>query len=170
MMQCYHILEYWSHRIHSEPKFKDDTILPPSQWPKSPDPFRIEVHRWYNPTTFSRIEVIGSVLNRSSRMIQYYHILEDWSLRIPFWTEVQGWCNPATFWGTKASGYLYEPNFKDDAIPLHSLGPKSPDLFWTDVRGWYNPSSFSRIKVTRSLLNKIPGMIQSLLILEDRGH
>ena len=38
MIQSYHVLEYQSQWIHSEPRFKDDTILP-SQWPKSPDPF-----------------------------------------------------------------------------------------------------------------------------------
>ena len=103
-------------------------------------------------------------------MIQSYNILGDRSLRIPFWTEVQGWCNPTTFSGTEASGYLSEPKFKDDAILPHSWGPKSLDLFWTDVPGWYNPSSFSMTEVTGSLLDKCPRMIQSLFILEDRGH
>ena len=85
------------HRIHSEPKFKDDTILPHSRWPKF-----TEVQGWYNPATFLMTEVhricselnskddtilppsqwpkfTGSVLNWSSRMIQSYHLLDDQS-------------------------------------------------------------------------------------------
>ena len=160
MMQSYHILGDQSLRIPfwtevqgwcnpatfsgteasgylSEPRFKDDAILPHSRGPKPPYTF----------------------LNRSSRMMQSFHILRDRSLRIPFWTEVQGWCNPTTFSRTEASGYILnkssrmiqsyhileyrihrshsEQNFKHDTILPHSRVPKSLDPFWTKVQGWY---------------------------------
>ena len=117
--QSYHVLEYQSHWIHYEQKFKDDTILPRSRVPKSPDPFWTKVQGWYNPTTFSSTEVTRSILNKSSRMIQSYHVLEYRSHRIHS-----------------------EQNFKDDTILPHSRGPKSPDHFRTNVQGWYNPYFF----------------------------
>ena len=86
------------HRIHSEPKFKDDTILPPS--------------RWLNFTRF--------VLNRSPRMIQSYHLLDDWSSPDPFWIEFQGWYNPGTFSMIKFHRIHFEPKSKDNAILPHS--------------------------------------------------
>ena len=140
------------HRIRSEPKFKDDTILPPSRWPK----------------------FTGSVLNRSPRMIQSCHLLDDRSSPDPFWTEVQGWYNPTTFTGTKIFGYIlnqgsgmmqsyhfhegqdlrihFELRFRDDAIPPHSRGPRPPDTFWTEVQGWCNPTTFTKTKITRSII------------------
>ena len=128
MMQSYHLLDDLSHRIRSEPKFKDDTILPPSRWLKSPDPFWTKFQGWYNPTTFSRTEVTGSILSRGLRMIQSYHILEDWSHRIH-----------------------YGQMSQDDTIPLHSRGPRSPDLLWTDVSGWYKPTATSLLPLTRKV-------------------
>ena len=98
-------------------------------------------------TTFTGAETSGYILDQSSGMMQSDHIHEGCDLWIHF-----------------------EPKFRDDAIPPHSRRPKSPDLFWTDVPGWYNPSSFSRTEVTGSLLDRCPEMIQSLFILEDRGH
>ena len=74
------------HRIHSEPKSKDDTILPPSRWPK----------------------VTGSILNWSPRMIQSCHLLNDRSSPDSSWTEVQGWYNPTTFSMTKITGSLLD--------------------------------------------------------------
>ena len=153
------------HQIHSELKFKDDTILLPSRW----------------------LKFTGSILNQISRMIQSCHLLDDWSSPDPLWTKVQGWYNPTTFSMTKVHRIHSEPEFKDDTIlphyrpkftwslldiclgmiqslliledqglwinlgqvpkddtiPLHSWWPRSPDYFWTYVPGWYNPSSFS---------------------------
>ena len=132
--------------------------------------FRTKVQGWCDPTTFLRTEVTGSILNKSSRMIQSYHILEYWSHQIH-----------------------YEPRFKDDTILLHSRGLKSPNAvkdkcpgiiqphhilddqshriqFRTNVQGWYNPTTFSKTEVTRSILNKSSGMIQSHHILKDRSH
>ena len=147
MMQSYHVLEYQSHRIHSEPKFKDDTILPHSRGPRSPDTFWTEVQGWCNPTTFTGAKTSGYILNRSSGMMQSHHIHGGRDLQIHF-----------------------ELKFKDDAIPPNSWILKSRDLFWVDVPGWYNPSSFSSTEVIGSLLDRCPEMIQSLFILEDRGH
>ena len=83
-------------------------------------------------------EAFGYTLNRSSRMMQSHHILEDRSHQITF-------------------GQIS----RDDRIPLHSRGLKSLDHFWTNVPRWYNPSSFSRTEVTGSLQDKCLGMIQS---------
>ena len=113
------------HRIRSKPNFKDDTILPPSRWPK----------------------FTGSVLNRSPRMIQSCHLLDDRSSPDPFWTKIQGWYNPTTFLMTEVT----------------------LDTFWTEGQGWYNPTTFLMTEVTGSLLDICPGMIQSLFILQDRG-
>ena len=170
MIQSYHLLDDWIspdpfwnevqgwynpttflmtevHRIRSEPKSKDDTILPPSRWPN----------------------FTGSVLNRSSRMIQSYHIHRDRDLQIhfeprfrddailplsrgprppdTFWTEVQGWCNP----------------------PL-SRGPRPPDTFWTEVQGWCNPTTFMGAETSRYILNRGSRMMQSHHIHEERSH
>ena len=108
------------HWICSEPKSKDDTILPPSRWPK----------------------FTGSVLNRSPRMIQSFHLLDDRSSRM-----IQS-CyilDDRGHWIT--SGHMSQ----DDTIPLHSQGPRSLDHFRVCVKGWYNPTSFSRIEVPGSL-------------------
>ena len=142
MIQSYHILKDQSHRIHSEPKFIDDTILLRSRVLESSDPFWAEVHGWYNPTTFTGTEASGYILNKSSGMMQSHHIHGDRSLQIHF-----------------------EQKFKDDTIPLHSRRPKSLDHFRTSVQGWYNPNTFSRTKVTGSVLDKCPRMIQYLFIL-----
>ena len=107
-------------RICSEPKFKDDTILPPSRWLKSLDPFWIEVHGWYNPTTISMTQVTGSILNWSSWMIQSYHILDDRGHLI-------------------TSGHMS----RDDTIPLHSRGLRSLAHFRASAQGWYNPTATS---------------------------
>ena len=150
---------------HIRTKSKDDAILPRSRLPKSPDPFwtkvwgwcnpttfsSIEVvgsilkkvHGWYNPTMFLRTEVTGSILNKISRMIQSYYVLEYWS----------HWIHS-------------ELKFKDDTILPHSQVPKSSDPFWTKVQRWYNPTTFSNTEVTGSILNKISRMIQSYHILE----
>ena len=90
------------HRIHSEPKFKDDTILPPSRWPK----------------------FTGSVLNRSPRMIQSCHLLDDRSSPDPFWTKVQRWYNPSTFSMAEVHRIRSKPNSKDDTILPPSQWPK----------------------------------------------
>ena len=155
MIQSHHILDNRSHRIdygiispyHFRTKSKDDAILPRSRVPKSPDPFWTKVQGWYNPTTFLSTEVTGSVLNKISRMIQSYHILEYWSHRISS-----------------------EQKFKDDTILPYSQVPNSPDSFWTKVQGWYNPTTFSSTEVTRSILNKSSRMIQSYHVLECRSH
>ena len=84
MIQSYHVLEYRSHRIHSEQKFTNDTILPRSRGPKSLNPFWTKVQGWYNPTTFSRIKVTGSILDRCPGMIQSLFILEDRGHQITF--------------------------------------------------------------------------------------
>ena len=104
MIQSYHHLDDRSHQVHYEPRFMDDTILPPSWWPKSPDPFWTEVHRWYNPTTISMTEVTGAILNRGSRMIQSYHHL-----------------NVRSHW------IHSELRFTDDTILPRSWVQKSPD-------------------------------------------
>ena len=147
MIQSHHILKDRSHQIHSELKFMDYTIPPPSREPNPSDLLWTEVHGWYNPTTFLRTEVIGSILNKSSRLIQSYQIIEYLNHRIHS-----------------------EQKLKDDTILLRSRVPKSPDLFWTEVQGWYNPTTFLRTEVTGSVLNKCSGMIQSHHILEDRSH
>ena len=59
---------------------------------------------------------------------------------------------------------------RDDTIPLHSRGPRSPNHFRESAQGWYIPVTFSRTEVTGSIMDRCPGMIQSLFILEDRGH
>ena len=58
---------------------------------------------------------------------------------------------------------------QDDAIPLHYRRPRYLDHFRVSAQGWYNPTMFSRTKVTRSIVDRCPRMIQSLFILEDRG-
>ena len=70
------------HRIHSEPKFKDDTILPHSRWPKSQDHFRESAQGWYNPTSFLKAEVSESLLDICPKMIQSLFILKDRGLQI----------------------------------------------------------------------------------------
>ena len=57
-------------------KSRDDAILPHSRGLKSPNSFWTKVQGRYNATTFSSTKVTGSVLNKISRMIQSYHILE----------------------------------------------------------------------------------------------
>ena len=93
------------HQICSEPKSKDDTILPPSRWPK----------------------FTGSILNQSSRMIQSCHILDEVH-RI-------------------TSRHMSQ----DDTIPLHSQRLRSPDHFWTYVPGWYNPIATSLLPLSRKV-------------------
>ena len=105
----YNPTTFWMTKVHwirSEPKFKDDTILPHSWWPK-----------------FTR-----SILNRSSRVIQSFFILDDRGHRI-------------------TSGHMSW----DDTIPLHSRRLRSSDHFREISKGWYNPNSISRTEVTRSL-------------------
>ena len=135
------------HWIRSEPNSKDDTILPPSRWPN----------------------FTGSILNQSSRMIQSYHIHEDWDLRINFELRFR---DDAIhhFHGAWDLLIHFEPKFRDDAIPPHSRGPRPPDTFWTEVQGWCNPTTFMKTKVTGSILYRCPRMIQSLFILDDQGH
>ena len=79
-------------------------------------------------------------------MMQSYHILED-----------------------RGHWIYYRQMSQDDTIPLHSWRPRSPDHFRESSQGWYNPNTFSRTKVTRSIMDRCPMMIQSLFILEDRG-
>ena len=77
----------------------------------------------------------------------------------------------------------FEPRFKDDAIPPHSRGPRPPDTFWTEVhgwcnpplsrgprpldtfwtevQGWCNPTTFIRTEISRYILNRGSGMMQS---------
>ena len=131
----------------------DDTILPPSWWPK----------------------FTGSILNRGSWMMQSYHLLDDQSSPDPFWTEVHGWCNPTTFSMTEVHRIHSELRFMDDAILPPSRWPnftesildiclgmiQSSDPFWTKVHGWYNPTTFSMTEVTGSILDISPRMIQS---------
>ena len=142
-----HVPKYWSHWIRSEPKFKDDTILPHSRGPRSPDTFWTEVQGWCNPTTFMKTEVTGSILDRCPRMIQSLFILEDRGHWITF-------------------GQMS----RDDTIPIHSQRPRSLDHFRENAQEWYNPTTFSRTKVTRYILDRCHKMIQSLIIIEDRGH
>ena len=147
MMQSYHILKDQSHQIHSEQKFKDDTILPRSQVSKSLDPFLTKVQVWYNPTTFSSTEVTRSILSKISRMIQSYHVLEYRS----------HWIHSKKI-------------FKDDTILPRYRVWKSPDPFWTKFQGWYNPTTFLSTELIGSILNKSSRMIQSNHILEDQSH
>ena len=86
------------------------------------------------------------ILNRISGMMQSHHIHEDRSHRIYF-------------------GQMSQ----DDTIPLHSRRPRSPNHFRASAEGWYNPTTFSRTEVTGSIVDRCPGMIQSLFILKDRG-
>ena len=125
-------------------------------------------------------------------MIQSCHLLDDQSSSDLFWTEVQGWYNPATFSMIEFHQIRSKSKFKDYTILPHSRWSKftgfvlnrsprmkqschllddqsSPDPFWTKFQGWYNPTTFSMTKVTGSLLDICPGMIQSLFILEDQG-
>ena len=103
----------------------DDTILQPSRWPKSPYPFWTEVHGWYNPTTISMTEITGSILNQGSRMIQSYNYLDD-----------------------RNHQFHFGPMSRDDTIPLHSWGPRSPDHFRESSQGWYNPTTTSLLPLS----------------------
>ena len=126
------------HRIRFEPKSKDDTILPPSWWPK----------------------LTGSVLNQSSRMIQSYHFLEDRS----HWIHYGHMSQDDAITGSilnQGSWMIQSYHLLDDR--------SSPNPFWTEFQGWYNPTTFLRTKVTGSIMDICPGMIQSLFILEDQG-
>ena len=135
-----HVLEYRIHRIHSEPKFKDDTILPHSRGPRSPDTFWTEVQGWCNPTTFLMTEV---TLDPFWTEVQGWYNPATFSMTEvtpdPFWTEVQGWYNPAAFSMTKLHWIRSKPKFKDDTIIPHSRESRSLDTFWTEVQGWCNP-------------------------------
>ena len=62
------------------------------------------------------------------------------------------------------------PSSRNYRINTCSWVPKSSDSFWTKVQGWYNTTTFSRTKVIGSILDRCPRMIQSLFILDDRGH
>ena len=169
MIQSYLVLKYRSHWICSEPKLKDDKILPHSRVPKSPDPFWTKVQGWYNPTTFSSTKVTRSILNRSSRMIQSYYVLEYRSHQILMNRSsrmIQSY-HVLEYWSHRIHSEL---KFKDDTILPHSRVPKSPDPFWIEAQGWYNPATFSRTEVIRFIMDVCPGMIQSLFILGDRGH
>ena len=124
----HHFHEGQDLRIHFEPKFRDDAILPHSRGLRPLDTFWTEVQGWCNPTTFMKTEVTGSILDRCPRMIQSLFILEDQGHRITL-------------------GQMP----RDDTIPPHSRGPKSPDHFRTSAQGWYNTTSLSRTEVPRSL-------------------
>ena len=91
-------------------------------------------------------ESVPITLGLCPRMMQSYHILEDQGHRI-----------------------YYGQMSQDDTIPLHSRRPRSPDHFREGAQGWYNPITFSMTEVTGSIMDRCPGMIQSLFILEDRG-
>ena len=158
-MQSYHIVNNWGHRICSELRFKDDTILPCSWVPNSPDPFWTEVHGWYNPTTFSMTEVhrihsrhmsqddtiTRSILNRGSWMIQSYHILYDRSHQIH-------------------SGH----KSRDDTIPLHSQILRSSGHFWASSQGWYNPTATSLLPLSGKVFLNHTNIISKVFKLYSR--
>ena len=124
--------------------------------------FGLKVQGWCNPTTFLTTEATVLIMGESipitlglcPRMMQSYHILEDRSHWIDY---------------GRISPYHFRTFSKDYAIPLHSRRPRSPDHFTESAQGWYNPVTFSRTEVTGSIIDRCPGMIQSLFILEDRG-
>ena len=149
MIQSHRILEYRSHRIRYEQTFKDDTILPHSWGPRPSDTFWTEVQGWCNPTTFTGAETFGYILNRSSKMMQSHHIHEDRSHRIYF-------------------GQMSQ----DDAIPLHSWGPKSPDHFRTNVQGWDNPTATSLLPLSRKVFLNNTKLVSKVfeLNLRQRLH
>ena len=81
MIQSYHILDdqsytgsilNWSSRMIQSCHILNDRI--------SPDHFWTYVPRWYNPSSFSKIEVSRSLLDICPRMIQSLFILEDQGL------------------------------------------------------------------------------------------
>ena len=137
--------------------------------PKSPDLFWTEVQGWYNPTTFMGTEISRYILKQGSGMMQSNHIHGGQNIRIRFEPRFK---DDAIhhFHGGRDLRIHFEPKFRDDAIPPHSRGPRPLDTFWTEVKGWCNPTTFLRTKVTESILDKCPRMIQSLFIIEDRGH
>ena len=82
--------------------------------------FGLKFQGWYNPTTFSTIEVtrlitgesVPITLGLSPRTMQSYHILEDRSHQIDY---------------GRISPYHFRTMSKDDAILQHYWGPKKPD-------------------------------------------
>ena len=128
MMQSYHIHGGRDLRIHFEPKFRDDAILPHSQGPRPLDTFWTEVQGWCNPTTFTGAETSRYILNRGLGMMQ-----------------------STTFMGAETSGYIlnrisgmmqshhihknqnhriyFGQMSQDDTMPLHSQGLRSLDHF-----------------------------------------
>ena len=155
------------HRIRSEPKSKDDTILSPSRWPKftrsilnwsprmiqsyhllddqsSLDHFWTYVLGWYNPSSFSKTEVSRSLLGKFPGMIPSHHILDDWSHRI-------------------TSGHMS----RDDTIPLHSRRPRSPGHFWASAQGWYNPTATSLLPLSGKTLSNHTKLISKVFELHS---
>ena len=109
MIQSRHVLVDWGHQIYYGQMSQDDTIPLHSRRPRSPDHFRASSQGWYNPITFLRTEVIGSIMDRCPKMIQSLFILEGRGLRITL-------------------GQVP----KDDTIPLqHHYSPFRGRSFWT---------------------------------------
>ena len=142
MIQSCYVLEYRSHRIHSEPKFKDHTILLRSRVLKSPDPFWTKVQGWYNPATFSMTEVTRSLLDICPGMIQSLFILEDRGLWITL--EHMSW---------------------DDTIPVHSRWPRPLDHFRADAQGWYNPTATPLLPLSRKVFPKNTKLVSKVFKL-----
>ena len=90
-------------------------------------------------------EVIGSILNRSSRMIQSCHILNDRSHQM-----------------------YYGHMSWDDTIPLHSLGPKSLDHFRTSVQRWYNPIATSLLPLSRKVFSNNTKLVSKVFKIYPR--
>ena len=140
------------HRIHSEPRFKDDTILPPSRWPKFTGSIlnrssrMIQSYHILNDQSYT-----GSILNRISRMIQSYRILDDWSYTGSVLNQISRMIQSYHILDDRGHWITSRHMSQDDTIPLHSRRPRSLNHFRESSQGWYNPTSFSKIEVFGSL-------------------
>ena len=137
-------LELWDlglYGVTNNPSFQNYGINTVVEFRQS---FLLELQ---NQHTFLSTEVTGSILNRGSRMIQSYYLLDDRSSPDLFWTKVQGWYNPITFSMIEFHRIRSEPKSKDDTILPPSQWPK----------------------FIGSVLNRSPRMIQSYHLLDDRS-
>ena len=130
------------HQIRSESKSKDDTILPPSRW----------------------LNFTGSVLNRSPRMIQSYHILDDWSYTGSILNQSSRMIQSHHILDDQSLQITLGQVSRDDTIPLqHHYSPFRGRSFWTIPSLSRKCSNFTRDRGFVSASSSKPSSSTSLV-------
>ena len=167
MMQSYHILEDRGQQIYYGQMSRDDTIPLHSRRPRSPDHFRESAQGWYNPVTFSRTEVIESIMDKCLGMIQSLFILKDQGLRVTLGQMSQDDTIPLHSRGPRPPDHFGNIP-RDDTIHLHSRGPRPQYHFRASAQGWYNPTATSLLPLSRKVFPNNTKLVLKVFELYSR--